>query len=316
MTASPPDAPTRRATLCITTFLRPVGLTEALAAVERMRVPAGWDLDVVVVDNDPAGSARSIADASAQRGMPIRYVIEPTRGLSHVRNRCWSEASTRDWVIFLDDDEAPQEDWFERIDAAQRTAGADVTVGPSVPVYDQEPPAWVDEGRFFDRERFPTGTTIPYWHARTSGVLVRRAACAHLGDAPFDPYLALYGGEDRNFFAAVAAAGRTFVWADDAIVRERVPVSRTNVGWLVRRAFRTGNSRSMTLLRVERPGLPRRAKRAGRGALDIMRGALSFVTARSAVARVRALQRSATGAGLALGALGYRYSEYKKTHGA
>jgi succinoglycan biosynthesis protein ExoM len=166
----------RRATLCITTYLRPVGLSEALEAVAALRVPADWDLEVVVVDNDAAGSARPVVEDAVRRGMNGRYVIEPRRGLSHVRNRGCAEAAAADWLLFLDDDEAPNVDWLERIDAAQRRSDADVTLGPSVPVYEIAPPTWIVEGDYFERERFPTGTAIPYWHARTSGVLIRRVA--------------------------------------------------------------------------------------------------------------------------------------------
>jgi succinoglycan biosynthesis protein ExoM len=306
----------RRAALCITTFLRPVGLAEALDAVEAMRVPPGWDLELVVIDNDAEGSARPVVDAANGRGMSIRYVVETKRGLSHVRNRACAEAVGRDWLIFLDDDEAPQPDWLERIDAAQRAADADVTLGPSLPVYDEEPPRWVEQGRFFDRVRFPTGTSIRFWFARTSGVLVRTASYAHLGDEPFDPYLALSSGEDRNFFAAIEDAGGTFVWADDAIVMERVPASRANFQWLIKRAFRTGNSRSMTLIRHERGGPWRRFKRVGRGGLDIAKGAWRAATGPNKGTRIRGIQLVANGAGLASGALGYRYDEYKQTHGA
>jgi glycosyltransferase involved in cell wall biosynthesis len=306
----------RRAALCITTFLRPTGLTEALEAVARMRIPAGWDLEIVVIDNDAEGSARPIAEAAAAGGLPLRYVVEPKRGLSHVRNRACAEAADRDWLLFLDDDEAPHEDWLERIDATQRAADADVTIGPSVPVFDEQPPAWVETGGFFERERFATGTRIPFWNARTSGVLVRIASYAHLGDEPFDPYLALSSGEDRNFFCAIEDAGGTFVWADDAIVRERVPASRSNLGWIVRRGFRTGNSRSMTLVRLEHGGPWRRFKRIVRGGIDMSMGAGRMIVGPDTARRVRGLQHGAYGLGLALGALGYRYDEYKRTHGA
>ena len=302
----------RRALLAVTTYLRPEGLREALAAVAAMRVPPGWSLDVVVIDNDEAGSGAAVAAAAG-----VRHVIEPRRGIPNVRNRACAEAAAAgcDWLVFLDDDEAPAADWFERIDAAQRATGADVTLGPSVPVFDSPPPSWVAEGGFFERRRFPTGTTVPFWFARTSGVLVRVGAYAHLGPEPFDADV-VEGGEDRIFFAAIADAGGTIVWADDAVVRERVPASRASFGWLVRRAYRTGNSRSVSLVRYERGGPWRRVKRVGRGVLDIGRGTAQAVVRRGTAARVRGIQLAANGAGLAAGALGLRYNEYKRIHGS
>jgi glycosyltransferase involved in cell wall biosynthesis len=299
----------RRATLTIATFHRPAGLAATLAAVAAMRVPPSWELDVLVIDNDADGSARSVAEAAG-----VRYVIESARGIPRARNRAVVETADRDWILFLDDDEEPNVDWLERIDAAQRAADADVTIGPSVPAFETEPPAWIRDGGFFERERFATGTAISFWYARTSGVLVRRAAFAHLGERPFDE--ALLAGSDRGLFSAISEAGGTFVWADDAVVVERVPASRSNLRWLLRRAMRTGNSRSMTLIRVERAGLGRRAKRAVRGVLDVGVGAVRLVLARRTEQRVRALQRAANGVGLTLGALGWLYDEYRVVHGS
>jgi glycosyltransferase involved in cell wall biosynthesis len=303
------------ATLCITTYLRPDGLRSALDAVARLRVPARWELDVVVVDNDAAGSGKPVVDEARGRGLDVRYLVEPARGISQVRNRAIAEATGSAWLLFLDDDEAPAADWLERLDAVQQATDADVTIGPSVPTFEVDPPAWIRDGGFFERERFATGDEIPFWHARTSGVLVRTAAFAHLGPRPFDEALALSGGEDRSFFERIHAAGGRFAWADDALVVETVPASRARLGWLLRRAYRTGNSRSTSLLRVERAGIARRAKRIGRGVLDVARGVGRAIVASGTASRVRGLQLAANGAGLVAGALGVRYEEYRRVHG-
>jgi glycosyltransferase involved in cell wall biosynthesis len=303
------------ATLCITTYLRPDGLRAALDAVAALRVPPGWALDVVVVDNDAAGTGQAVVDAARARGLDVRYVVEPVRGISQVRNRAVAEAAGSTWLLFLDDDEAPAADWLERLVAVQQATDADVTIGPSVPTFEIDPPAWIRDGGFFERERFATGDEIPFWHARTSGVLVRTSVFAPLGPRPFDEALALSGGEDRSFFARIHEAGGRFAWADDALVVETVPASRARLGWILRRAYRTGNSRSTSLLRVERAGLARRVKRVGRGVLDVGRGVGRALVATETPSRVRGLQLAANGAGLVAGALGVRYEEYRRVHG-
>jgi succinoglycan biosynthesis protein ExoM len=313
----------RDATICVTTYKRPVGLARLLDAISRLDVPPGWDFDVVVVDNDPAGSARAVvesflvesASSKSARGVNVRYVLEPERGISQVRNRAVSEATGTAWIAFLDDDEWPEPTWWRRLVDVQTASGADVVIGPSEPVFESDPPAWIREGKFFERERFPTGSVIPYWLARTSGVLIRRAAFAHLGAHPFDERCALSGGEDVRFFGMLDRQGTRIVWVDDAIVNELVPATRSNAGWLLRRAFRTGNSRGVTL-QLEGAGIWPRVRRVVRGLLDVAIGIVRTIGATNdKAARMRGVTHSALGIGLIAGAVGVRYDEYSVTHG-
>jgi succinoglycan biosynthesis protein ExoM len=308
----------RDATICVTTYKRPVGLARLLEAIARLEVPAGWSFDVVVVDNDPAGSARTVVESfvlESARGVNVRYVLEPERGIAQVRNRAVAETTTTGWIAFLDDDEWPEPTWWRRLVDVQTATGADVVIGPSEPVFEQDPPAWIREGKFFERERFPTGSVIPFWLARTSGVLIRRTAFAHLGVHPFDERCALSGGEDVRFFGMLDREGTRIVWVDDAIVNELVPATRSNAAWLLRRAFRTGNSRGVTL-QLEGAGVWRRARRVVRGLLDVGIGIARAVgAANNKAGRMLGVTHSALGIGLIAGAVGVRYDEYSVIHG-
>ncbi|HEV7524950.1 MAG TPA: glycosyltransferase [Acidimicrobiia bacterium] len=302
----------RRATICVTTYKRPVGLARLLTAIGALEIPDGWDFDVVVVDNDPEGSARPVVEATPN--LAVRHVAEPDRGIPRVRNRALRESAPVPFVAFLDDDEWPEPTWWRRLVEVQSESGADVVIGPSIPVFETDPPAWIVEGRFFERERFATGTKIPSWLARTSGVLIRRAAFEHLGDRPFDERHPLAGGEDVRFFKALERDGASIVWVDDAVVREFVPTTRANAKWLLRRSFRTGNSRSLNLL-LENAGVAQRAKRAARGIIDIGLGLVRCIRARGKAERMTAVAHCALGVGLVAGALGLRYDEYVVIHG-
>ena len=48
------------------------------------------------------------------------------------------------------------------------------------------------------------------------------------------------GGEDTNLFYRIRRSGGRLVWADDAIVRECVPVERATIPYLMRCSFRGG----------------------------------------------------------------------------
>jgi glycosyltransferase involved in cell wall biosynthesis len=64
---------------------------------------------------------------------PLRYVVEPRRGLSFVRNRAISEAraARADFVAFLDDDEVATAPWLTELLRVQGRYAADVVTGPS-----------------------------------------------------------------------------------------------------------------------------------------------------------------------------------------
>ena len=136
----------------------------------------------------------------------------------------------------------------------------------------------------------------------------------------FDPRLALTGGEDTHFFRRLGAAGRSIIWADEAVVFEMTPASRTQVGWLLRRAFRNGSA--MALIELDLAGgLTTRAWRfavaAAKGAVWQLIG-LAVLAGGLALGKhvaVRGLRYIAYGAGLLAGLFGIRYQEYGQAHG-
>jgi succinoglycan biosynthesis protein ExoM len=304
--------------LCVLTFRRPLGLRELLSGIAALDVQ-GLDLDVrvVVVDNDPAGTGRAVVDELApQLPFPVAYDVEPRQGIPLARNRALRVAGSVEFIGWLDDDEVPRPEWLRRLVEAQRVTGAEVVIGPSVPRLPPSTPDWIREGGFFERRRFPSGSRIPGNYARTSGVLVRRSAMP-ARDVVFREELRFSGGSDRELFVEMERAGARFVWVDDAVVVERVPASRARGRWILQRAFRVGNSRSTTLV-LEGATARRRAGRVGKGAVKIVAGAVAAMRGlpRSRATVARGVWQSCYGAGLVTGALGLRYGEYRRHHGA
>jgi len=303
--------------LCIVTLFRPEGLGNLLEGIRRLDVgPEGnLDLSVIVVDNDENGSARPVVErAAATLEWPVRYVIEPVRGIPHARNRAVAEAGEVDLLAFIDDDEVPEPDWLRVVLEVRQRAGATVVLGPSLPRFDEAPPAWIVRGGFFERTRFTTGEVIPSYYARTSGVLIERAA---LGPDAFDVRFRYTGFEDTEFFSRVASRGGRIVWADEARVIETVPASRANLRWLLLRSYRNGACRSITLTVIDRAPLLRRLKRVIAGLSTIVAGvvtaAVGVVRGRAGVAR--GLQGAAYGSGLIGGLVGLGHDEYRVIHG-
>jgi GT2 family glycosyltransferase len=306
--------PQRRVSVCVATCGRQIGLANLLGALEVLEIPPGTMLQVVVVDNDSSGSARAVCDeAAARHAYPLNYVVEKHRGIPFARNAALAVAlSDSDFVAFIDDDEAPEPDWLAELLRVQDCYRADVVTGPCLPRYVEPPPRWVEERGFHETPRYPTGTLRHV--AFTHNALVR-AEVFNCIDRYFDESMALSGGEDNEFFARVFDAGFQIIWADNAIVHESVPASRSTVRWLVQRGFRVGASSAWVESKHHSSTLLRRL---AHGVYCMVKGtgiALLFPLSGRAVA-VEGLRLFSYGLGRISGSGGYLHQEYRVIHGA
>ena len=306
-----------KVSICVATYLRPLGLAQLLRGLaelrfERVQAPA---LEIVVVDNDPQRSAQAVcADLAAELPWPVRYVHEPRRGISYVRNRaveCAREGA--DFFAFIDDDETPEPLWLDELLRVQADYDADVVAGPVVRRFEGAQPDWAHRGRFFDLPRHATGADVE--HPGAGNVLIRTAALDGM-DEPFDPRFALTGGEDTHLFLRLASAGCRMVWADEAVAYEWIPSSRATVGWVLRRVYRSANTWSMCEREI-RPGTRAVTMRAAKGIARMGAGLallpVSLILGRHML--VRSLWYVCFGAGNLTGLVGVRYHEYRITHG-
>jgi succinoglycan biosynthesis protein ExoM len=300
-------------TICAITYRRPEGLVRLLEGIERQCLEQPQpSVEVIVVDNDANGSARSICQKrSTDFRWPLHYSVEPEPGISQARNHALRLALPRaDLVAFIDDDEVPEPNWLAELLGAARRCGADVVTGPVVPYFPEPVPEWVLRGEFFERPRHSDGAEIPV--ARTGNVLVHRRVFDHLGTW-FDPKLGLSGSSDTLFFMRAKRAGFRIVWADRAEVVEWVPTSRATTGWLCRRNFRGGNGYARCTLLLDRSPKAR-IVRAAKGVGQIAQGLLPLPVGaiRGRHVWMRHWLRAAFGLGTVAGVLGYFFQEYRR----
>jgi hypothetical protein len=218
-----------------------------------------------------------------------------------------------DWLVFIDDDEIPEPSWLDELLYVQRHWDADVVGGPVVPKFQAPPPQWIVRGDFFTLPRYPTGTRLD--RAYTGNVLVSTRIFREIPDL-FDERLGLSGGEDIHFFRRVARRGYRIIWADQAIAHDVIPPSRMTGGWLIRRAYRTGNLWAVCDRDLDgSPALI--ARHTARSIARIVRGVLlaapSILFGRHRA--LKAARSAALGAGYLAGVTGIRYNEYRTTHG-
>jgi glycosyltransferase involved in cell wall biosynthesis len=306
-----------RVAVCVTTYLRPLGLArllQALDALEFVKSPAP-ELEVVVVDNDPAGSAATVCDEwRARLRWPLRYEHETRRGVSQARNRAVAATRDADFIAFIDDDEVPAPGWLDELLRVQAAYEADVVSGPVLERFEEGAPDWVIRGKFFTPRRDPTG--FRRVDPGAGNVLIRTAALEGM-EPPFDERFALTGGEDTHLFLRLANAGRVMVWADDAVAYEYIPRSRTRVRWILLRVYRGANTWSACERELQ-PSLRARGMRVAKGVARIAAGAallpVSWLFGRHMI--VRSLWYMSFGAGNLAGMAGLQYNEYRTTDGS
>jgi glycosyltransferase involved in cell wall biosynthesis len=300
--------------VCVPTYKRPEGLRRVLAALATQEPLPGCQITIVVVDNEGSPQAKAICDEFASRlKYPLRYCCELRRGLSYVRNQAVElAAGFADALVFIDDDEVPSQGWLKHLAACQQAYRADAVSGPVVPHFMSKVPQWISAGRFFERPRYATGTVLPW--AYTGNVLIRMEVFDRIG--LFDDRFALTGGEDWDFFKRLYESGGLISWADEAIVDEWVPASRTTLKYVLQRAYRTGNVIAFRTSRSQSP-VPRLIA-VLRGVLCGMKSTCLLLAslARGRSEAVKAIQSVCCCAGLVAGASGRRYEQYRTVDSA
>lgn len=271
------------------------------------------DAYVLVVDNDPGGSAGSVvSDYGDDR---VVYAHEPEPGIATARNRALKQAQDADLLVFIDDDEIPVADWLANLLKTYGEYRSVGVVGNVLRDYEIDPDPWILAGRYFDRDPIETGVRV---HAAGTGNLMLDLNQVRDFGVWFDPVFGLSGGSDTLFTRQLVRAGGELVWCADAPVYEQIPANRLTRKWVVTRAYRIGNGGARTALALTTSFPERtvvRVKEAGAGLARIGGGGLKYIIGK--LTRNMALDAQGTrtfvrGAGRLTGAFGYHYDrEYR-----
>ena len=303
--------PTPRVVVGVATSRRPDGLVR-LAHSLAAQDPVGAELRLVVVDNDPDGSAKGAAD-EAQRvtGWPTRYVVEPDPGIPAARRRVVDLALEEgaDALVVVDDDEIARPGWLAALVGHWQRSGADLVTGPSHRLLPPGAPAWTRHSDLFDPTgRQATGTRVA--KAYTNNLLVSRQVLEAL-PVPFDDAFRFTGSSDLHFSLRAVRAGFVIEWCEEAVVDEHVDPSRLTWRWYVRRAYRSGAGDA-----VARRLIGGRAALPGILARAVLRTGHGLVLALPALVRPSlrplAVRRIASGVGTLGGLAGRTYEEYRR----
>ena len=116
--------------IIVPTLRRAESLERALRSLFAQTHVADRVSAIVVVDNDPVGSAVATVDAvRTDSPWPLTYVHAPRPGVATARNAGLA-ATDAPLIAFLDDDEAAAPGWLAALLKAREDTGADAVFGP------------------------------------------------------------------------------------------------------------------------------------------------------------------------------------------
>lgn len=228
------------------TFRREQGLSDLLRSCRSIRVPDDCDLTFIIIDNDVTNSSQAVFEREIQDfPWPCRYVHEPEPGIPIARNRAISEAGEEGYLVFVDDDETVTEDWIVELWRVAKETGATFVQGPVRMLVDDTADTWWLRTLFFRQKSFADGAMrTESW---TNNVLVDLAFVARK-NCRFEDRLRYDGGTDTLFFQDIINCGGTGAFAANAWVCEVQPSNRLTWTWAVKRQYRYGTTRAMTVM--------------------------------------------------------------------
>lgn len=294
------------------TYKRPDGLRKLMRELMRQDLSGTpvEELNIVIVDNDPAGSAASVlAEFHDSNKIRITCLQEKRSGIPFARNCGMHHViQDNDYFVFIDDDEYPTPTWLRGLLTVAIELFSDCVLGAVIPVFPEKTPQWIRRSRVFEGWKFPHRTQI--FEAASNNVLVRSAFIRQHGIA-FDERMQASGGSDFRFFRECVAAGMVIHWSAEAEVFEDIPRSRTSLRWMAQRQIRLGNTfaldarlsrRTSRILKLYAVGLAR----ASAGLFGLPTLLLSSRWGSNAAIHLL------RGIGILSGLHGYRHDEYAK----
>lgn len=217
------------------------------------------DYEILVVDNVSNDNTRDIVKSYDGRKI-LRYLSEPTLGLSNARNKGWKEAASN-YIAYLDDDAIACPEWLERILEAFRTVRQAGAVGGKVElIWEVDPPPWVNEimMRFLsvldwsttpiilDDSQYLVGTNIAFPRALLEQFSGFSIDLGRKGTS-------LISNEETELIAMMKKGGHIVYYDPQILVRHFTPSSRLKPSWFIRRWFTQGISDAIVYKRTEKP---------------------------------------------------------------
>jgi glycosyltransferase involved in cell wall biosynthesis len=244
--------------VAICTWNRASLLEQTLEQMTRLRIPAGVEWELLVVNNNSTDQTAEALERFPER-LPLRILFEPKQGHTNARN-CALKAACGDLLIWTDDDVLVDENWLAAYaDAARRWPEAGYFAGKIVPRFVEPPPKFFrdhaeilkeivvacdfgPDERPLEVREFPYGANMAF----------RRSV---LGDLRFNPNLGrvgfgMVGCDESDLCRELRARGVVGVWTPSALVQHYVEPQRLTLAF----AWRFHEGWGQTLVRLNGRG--------------------------------------------------------------
>ncbi len=209
------------------------------------------EFEVIVVDNGSSDRTREVVEQRLGDSR-VKYVFEPTIGLSVARNT-GARVASADIIAYLDDDAEASVSWLQVLSAAYQNnsklaiAGGKVTLlwPPNI-----EPPSWLSPGLAGNLGAYDLGDRMIYIEQpgltpRGLNYSLRRSFLEEIGG--FDPQLGRVGknllsNEELQMTEFALQRGWQVAYLPEALVAHNVAPERLNRAWFLNRGWWQGIS--------------------------------------------------------------------------
>lgn len=312
-----------KAIVAICTYKRPGMLQKCLDSILRQNIPAGWEVEILILDNDAESKTlEAIAGKMSTAPLKVHYRIEPQQGIPFARNAACRESLQlgADWIFFLDDDEEAEPGWLEAYKKASDTAEAEAYTGSVRFIHPRE---GGEPARQINLTLHDKPDLCRLKRAATNNVMMSAKLLLPPWSMEFDTRMAFTGGSDLEFFTRLTHRGGRILFVKDAVVSEEVLESRQRLGWILKRQYRVAANKVyikfkkygtlLTLVSALKELLMRLLEGSVR--LVLLPFYLVAGKKRFLEARYRALVSFAKAAGIVTGLCGHHPQPYKEIDG-
>jgi succinoglycan biosynthesis protein ExoM len=244
-----------RLLVAIPTYRRPRVLNRLLRALQEQEADGSYQVEVLVLDNDPAGSGAAPArdaDRFGSRSWPVEVLRVEEAGVVAVRNIALEAAATYDALVFVDDDLLLEPDTLEVLVRCWIRGDRPALVVGNVTFVIGDPPPWwspLVEIISQQRDRLDDGDTV---ESGGLGLSLLDGGFLRTTGLRFDPRFGLTGGEDSRFIREAAGLGHRAVSCPSARAVDVLERDRRRTSWAAWRCLRVGNT--WGLLQLEEGG--------------------------------------------------------------
>jgi glycosyltransferase involved in cell wall biosynthesis len=242
----------------ICTYNRIDRLTRVISSLLAARIPAGVQVEILVVDNNSSDATRERVEAlSLQKNPSVRYLFEERQGKSHALNKAIKHLSG-EMIAFTDDDVVVDPGYLVGIvEAGNKFPDYECFGGKVVALYPDIMPNWLDlEGSmsflkspFVDRQdgddEVPYSEETNYSTPGGCNMFFRRSAIVANGDFRTDlgPVGRRLGfAEDVEYCYRLRDSGYGFYYIPSVIVQHPVYPERLTKSYLLSWQFNCGRS--------------------------------------------------------------------------